>query len=42
VLQPGETRYLRLIVESAAGSSLVVRGSSVRAGRAELAVSLGS
>jgi hypothetical protein len=40
VLQPGETRYLRLIVEGVAGSSLLVRGSSVRSGRAALAVSL--
>jgi hypothetical protein len=40
VLQPAETRYLRLIVEGVAGSSISVRGSSVRAGRAELTVSL--
>jgi len=40
VLLPGETRFLRLIVEGAAGSSLEVQGSSERAGRAALSVSL--
>ncbi len=40
VLGGGETRWVRLIVEGAPGSSLELVGSSVRAGRASLSVSL--